>query len=131
MGADYKTAHRGILQHSSTATVAANATVYIGVAAFPVENAAMQLIPSDGVIRAMRAHASGAPGVGETFSYTLMVNGIASILTCQTVNPNEISEDLVNQVVVARGDRIDTRLVVSLNGNARYHRVAYKFIPYN
>jgi len=86
-------------------------------------------VPFDCIIDELRGNAVGAPGAGDTYTYTLMVEGAASALTCQTVNPNLESQDLVNQVSVSEDELICIRIVTSATATARLHRWSMKCIP--
>jgi len=124
MGADYKKAHRSQIFGATVGTVPPNLTVEICISGGedqPPGLRARVYVSLACVLSQLRAHSSAAPGVGETFDYTLHVNGIATALTCLTIDPNVDSNDLVNQVAIAPGDYIEMEIVTSLNAAAAYH----------
>lgn len=125
MGSDYKSAPHCTLAVQSNAAIGANLTQYIGVgcAVQANPNWASFRIPYAGILRNMYARASGAPGAGETFDYTVYINGIVTAITCQTVNPNLESDDLVNQVAVNAGDYVCVEVITSLAAAAQLHSV--------
>jgi len=71
-------------------------------------------ITRTGIIRNLYVIVNPAPGVGETFNFTLMVNGIATVLTCQIAGADVAGNDLVNAVPVVAGDTICMRCVSSV-----------------
>ena len=113
-------------------TFAANRTAHYplsGVDDFLAIGQVEQRAPFDCVISELRANTDIAPGVGETFTYTLMVESAPSALTCQTVDPNLESQDLVNEVRVNEDDRLALRLVTSAAAGLAIHRWSLKIVP--
>jgi len=107
-GADYKYSREyGILFNSGSSTVAAGLNRYYSLGqhtgAFQVEN----VVPHAGIISRLNCYSQVPPGVGESFTYTLFVNGAVTVLTCVIAGAvAQYAEDLVNEVPVQRGNRI-------------------------
>ena len=125
-GADYHAAHKKpILLNGGATGLAANSTWYFAYTANANWNRVEQVVATAMVLRHLWAHCSASPGAGETYTYTLMVNNIATALTCQTAGAvARQSQDLVNMVAVVPGDRISIRLVTSINAVVAYHSAA-------
>ena len=130
MGADYRHAHISSLLGASNGVVPANVTVYAPPAG-AVESAGIgnsqTPISINCIIDYLYVIATAAPGAGETFTYTLMVNGVASALTCQIAGAAAVpANDLVNAVQVNAGDDLCIRIVTSLNAAITYHHWSFR-----
>lgn len=70
-----------------------------------------QVISTPGKIKNLYVELSAAPGigVGDGYRFTLMRNGVATILTCTVTQPATSASDLVNEVDVVAGDYITFR----------------------
>lgn len=66
------------------------------------------LITEAGVLRYLRVE-SVAPGAGKSFTYTVMLNGVATSLEVVIANTDTSGEDITNTVSIAAGDRISLR----------------------
>lgn len=128
MGADYRKSPKGVLQYSSAGTVAVGATVYINVSGQnAVENRVSAPMPYACVIRNLFGKATAPPGVGETYTYTLFLNGIATLLTCQTAGAVLLqSSDLVNGIAIAAGDLVSIRIVTSGAAGVVRHQAGFE-----
>ena len=123
MGADYKAAHKKTIPfNGGVVGLAANSTYYFVMSANSNWNRCQQVVSTAMTLRALYGNCDAAPGVGETYTYTLMVNNIATPLTCQIAGAVATqASDLVNQVAVVPGDLLSIRLVTSLNAVVAYH----------
>lgn len=129
MGADYKREKFNIGWISTGAVQVAGSTRYQWDNwAQANEARAVFRMPFDAVIRRLRAHSSGAPGVGETYLYTFRVGAANTALTCQTVDPNVQSQDLVNQVAVNVDDLISMRIDTSVAAAAEGHKLTVEIV---
>lgn len=69
------------------------------------------LCASAGTLSHLRVEVNTAPGAGKNFTYTVMVNGVASALTCTIADANTDAEDTTHTVAIVAGDRIALRSV--------------------
>lgn len=123
MGSEYERAHRSLLFFHSDANIAANSSRFYWQNSFANDISARVLIAFAGVLSNLFCESLVAPGAGETFTYTVMINGLASALTCQTAGAVlTLSNDIVNEVAVAPGDTISIRCTTSLNAAATRHK---------
>jgi len=133
MGADYNAGRRNIIGGMERAGLAANVTVYlcpwggddwaaIGQVDIPFAIA--------GIIDHLWYETSVPPGAGETFTITIMVNGIASVVTCQIAGAvANAAQDLINAAAIAVGDTVGIRIATSLNAAVGTHRWSFRFRP--
>jgi parallel beta-helix repeat protein/putative cofactor-binding repeat protein len=99
--------------HSNT-TIGAGGTVYLGPFGQSATEAEVSVpVPFACTAKNLFAKSGVAPGAGETYTYTLMVNGAPSALTCQTVNALTTSEDLTNNISLVPGDLVSVRVATS------------------
>lgn len=68
----------------------------------------IQPIPTAGAISKLKVTLSAAP-TNQKYTFTLMVNGVASALTCDVAVAATTGEDAVNSVNVAAGDTVCIR----------------------
>jgi len=125
MGADYNPANKAIIGGCAGGQFPPNTTAYLTPIGSSANHGpqvrAEQYFPYSGIVSQLRAHIHQPPGAGETFTLTLMVNGIATALTCQIAGAVATeAADLVNQVAIAAGDYLTLRIVSSLNAAAQY-----------
>ena len=107
-------------------TVAANTTTYLGQTRNGAENQVLFRAPYSGVLERLFAYSSGAPGAGETYTYTIRINGAPTIVTCQTAGAVlTTSEDVARAVNVVAGDEISVSLVTSLNAANAWHMTSF------
>lgn len=125
MPADYRKQHQSILGGHSGNAVGAGLTRYMHPSGSNVnvnEVVNRMVMPYTGTIRNLHVRSLLPPGVGETFTYTIMINGIASTITCQTAGAAaEVSFDIVNVEAIALGDEITLRIAVSGGGANTNH----------
>lgn len=114
MGADYKHARLDDYQHHAGGNnIVAGTTSY-----FSINNFTPNILQTEvraGVtsrITHVYANVSVAPGAGEDYVFTLMINGIASAATV-TIENIETMADAAADVVINEGDRLTTRVVAS------------------
>ncbi len=131
-GADYERGLKSLILFDADTNVAAGATEYYVHGGHGANSAWLDIpVPANGVIRGMRNKATAPPGVGESYTYALMVNGFASALISQTTGAVlSRSTDLVNAAVVAEGDDICIRVVTTGGAVASRHRTGMQFIPF-
>ena len=130
MGADYEKQHRSILGAQTISAPAPNTTRYLNpggsVATLPELDARMR-IPYTCTVRNLYVRSTLAPGAGETYTYTIYLNGAPTAITCQIEGAVDVeADDLVNIVAVAAGDELTLEIAVSLNGVAAYHNYSFE-----
>ena len=126
MGADYKHSRKSMLAGIEENGTAANATVYVAPNGAIGMNAAIRAeipVPHACLLRNLYYRTQGPPGAGETFTITVMVNTIATAITTQIAGAVQVDDsDLVNNTILAAGDRVCVRIVTSLNAAVTYHK---------
>lgn len=129
MGAKYKQNKRWSDHWHAGGTVGANSTRYFsGSYLNPVELAASVPAPQNYIIEGFYCRSQLAPGAGETYTYTLMLNGLPQAMTCQTAGAAAVeSFDFQNPVAVVIGDLISVRVVTSLNAAVTVHASSLRF----
>lgn len=71
-----------------------------------------QVMPTSGTFSYLRVYLTARPGAaGDAYSFTLMVNGVATALTTTITDPGIINSDTVNTVAVVAGDLVSMRIV--------------------
>lgn len=132
MGADYRKAPKQVIGAQSGNTLIPNVTRYAnpgGSVFHAAEGDARMRIPFDCVIRLLYCRSEFPPGAGDTYTYTIMVNGIASILTAQIAGAAAVEgNDLVNAVAVAAGDELTIRVVTSVGAAQGYHLWSWEIL---
>lgn len=87
---------------------------------------AIYLVTRKGILRNLIASSSLAPGVGETFVYTVMVNGVPTALTVTISGAVQVwGSDLVNAVRVIVGDYVSLQLVTSAAASVTVHIASF------
>jgi len=140
-GADYNLrAHRvmtpgGIMQFSSGSTgIPVSTTAYL--TAFDhtttITNAYFY-VPFAARLINLHAEVNAAPGSGDSFTYTVMVDGAASALTAQIVNTAVRKADLTNEAIIpspanGTGNRVTVRVVSTSGAAVTRHRVSFGVI---
>ena len=129
MGADYKKALKSILPFSSGTNVAANAAFYFCVGDVSGTATLIRIIiTTAGVLSRMYTYSGVAPGAGETFDYTVMINGLEVALATQHAGAVQRTDsDLVDQIAVVPEDEINIRIVTSLNAAVTRHQATLEF----
>lgn len=70
-----------------------------------------QVVSAAGNIKNLRIVLAAAPSAGDSFAFTLMLNGSPTGLTCTVSNTDTTASDMVNEVAVVAGDTISLRVV--------------------
>lgn len=115
-----------LLFGSGVATIPANSTRYIGCSEqagmiVSVPNASEAdilvnyLVTRSGILDNLVAHTTLAPGAGQTYTYTVRINGAPTAITCTISGAVSLNaNDLVNNARVVVGDRVTLQVVTSL-----------------
>jgi hypothetical protein len=116
-----------LLLSTSGATVAAGSTVYIGPGYASAGEIAFRA-PYTGVLRNLRPNSENVPGAGETFVYTLRVNGSDTAVTCTTSGAGSSgSTDSTHSVPVVANQVISVKLVTSAGANVCPHWASLEY----
>jgi hypothetical protein len=120
---------------SGSDTVAAGATAYLGLGvASALEKDARFYPTRKAKALRLRCAAADAPGVGESFTYTLRVGGVDTALTCTTTGSNTDSEDAVHlaplpsPVGANTAARYSLKVVASGGAAVCTHRATVEFV---
>ena len=88
-------------------------------------------MPFDGVISRLYCISALPPGAGESFVYTLRVNGADSILTATISGAVDTqAQDLTNTVSVSAGDLLNMKIVTSGTATVTYHMISFEVRPF-
>ena len=129
MGADYKkTDKSSIICQTTLGGISTNTTQYLGTNSMAGANGNAEFpVPFNGAIEAIFAHSALAPGAGETFEYTLILNGVPQAQACQIAGAvQQDNNDEANPILVVEGDLISVRVVTSLNAAVAVHSVGLR-----
>lgn len=132
-GGDYQVAGPGAVNFaagrdvqffsSAGSTIAPGATRYMTAvddfAALPVQ---MPMVPRATHALEMIVQCGTVPGAGQTFTYTLMINGVASALTAVIADTGSFQTVGRGPVSVAKGDALSVRVVASASAALSTHR---------
>lgn len=89
------------------------------------------LVTHTGLLSNLMAYVTAPPGVGQTFVYTVRVNGTPTTITCTIAGAvNRLGSDLVNTAKVVVGDRITVQVVASVTATATKHYTCINFGVY-
>jgi len=120
-----------MIPFGTESSIAAGVTRYIGVGlSWAATEANVQhRIPFNARIKRMFTHAGGAPGVGESFEYTLRVNGADTSLTVTVSDTDTDGENLTDEVIVDAGDLLSVKIVTSGGASSVIHTVSVEVDP--
>lgn len=82
------------------------------------------IVTRGGLLKNLVAGVQGTPGVGQTYVYTVRINGIPTAITCTIAAGQTTASDLVNTAYVVVGDRVTLELVTSAAAGVRTHTVS-------
>lgn len=104
---------------NSAAGIAAGTTAFVGVGVTDTVSATnvASVIPIAGTVSKLYAFSSASPGVGQTYTITLLVNEGATAITATISGAGTTATDLVNSVGIAASDRLEFRVVTSAGAN--------------
>lgn len=111
------------------ATVGAGATQYMGDGAASATEADVQFrVPFACKVYNLYTQSSSGPVGGETFTYTLMKNGVAQALTCQTTGASTQGSDtdITHAISFAAGDLLSVRVVTSGGAAVVRHNAGFE-----
>ena len=86
------------------------------------------LVTRPGILRNLFVKSNSAPGAGQSYTYTVRVNGVNTALTATISGAAQyFNTDLVNTVPVNVGDRIIVQIVTSVTATACVHSASVDF----
>lgn len=120
------------LNFSTPTTIAANSTVYIGPTGTSTTDQQIRwMAPFNCVVQEFHVIMNSAPGSGQTYTYTLSVNGSATALTGSVTGTGVFELDVVNgtQVGISKGNGFTLKLATSAASGVAYHSGFLKILP--
>lgn len=119
MGADYEKSHRSIIGGFTATNIGANLTRY----AFPYgspplvpEIDARMVMPFSCILTRYWVRSTLAPGAGETYDITVLLNGVPTLLTLQIAGAVDVQAGPdVDMVAITADDELSIEVVTSLN----------------
>ena len=112
-------------------TVAAGETKYIGYGVAGDAFSSALVMSRAGTIKNLYLYSiGGAPGVGQTYTATMMLNNVAQTLTC-TISGTATNKgsDTTNSFTVLADQRISLRIVASGGATTSAFTLGFTFIP--
>lgn len=110
---------------NSGVPVTAGKTLYIGTILDSSESAVRIPMPAV-TITELYVACSTAPGSNQTFTYTVMKNGVATALSAQISGSGVSSSDTGESISFSAGDTLSVRVVTSAAAATAYHSYAIK-----
>lgn len=102
-------------------TASAGATVYIAFGASSAEANMSMPVPMAFTATRLYASVGTAPGVGQSFTYTLRKNGADTTITFSIGGASTTGNDTAHTVAFLAGDLVDVKLVGSAGAAAAFH----------
>lgn len=87
------------------------------------------VIPTDGVIKNLRVNGANSPGVGKSYTFTLVKNGVDTALVATLSGTNTTASDLSDTVSVSAGDTAYWRVDPSGTPTAFRASIGAEFAP--
>lgn len=126
------TSDRYAMSQSSVTTVAAGSTVYIGSAGAQAGVSDSLILPGrEAVVAGLKAKVPVAPGVGESFIYTVFKNGVATAMTGSLTGSN-VDLDIpptVGAFLISPTDAVTVKLEASSGAQVTRHNIALVIEP--
>ena len=126
------TSDRYAMSQSSVTTVAAGSTVYIGSAGAQAGVSDSLILPGrEAVVAGLKAKVPVAPGVGESFIYTVFKNGVATAMTGSLTGSN-VDLDIpptVGAFLISPTDAVTIKLEASSGAQVTRHNIALVIEP--
>jgi len=72
---------------------------------------------------------NAAPGAGETFTYTVMKNGVATALTVAISGASATKANVATDVAFAQDDDLSVKIVTSSGAAVTKHKATLKYTP--
>lgn len=114
---------KGVFSGRTVGGIGVSVTTYIGLWDSTTEADSYIIAPVAGVLRNLRVRADGTAGAGQSFTYTVRVNGVDSPVTTSVSGASDITgHDTTRSVSVAAEDVITVKLVTSGAASTRKHQ---------
>lgn len=113
----------------SLTTVAAGATTYLTHLGQGSLGAAPYIVDKPGAVARIRVNVPTAPGVGQTFTYTLMVNGVATSMNFAISGTDTEATYTLNNSLLSILDELELRLVASAGAAVTTHSFSVSIEP--
>lgn len=121
---------KSTLQGSSLlTTIAANTTRYVGLGIHTGAYLTSLVMPYSGTLKNLYVYtASGAPGAGQSYTFTLMVNNAETSITCAiSGDASSSANDTTHTANVTAGQRVALKCVFSSGAAANYVNFALEY----
>ena len=120
---------QAIFGSSLGTSVAAGETKYIGTHLAAAAYTSAFLLSYAGTIKNLYVYSNGSPGVGETYTYTLMKDNVAQTVTCEIASGANQSSDTSHSFTVNAGQRVSLRIVSSASAAGTTVQFSFQFEP--
>lgn len=124
MGADYKKQQKSLVHGGCYGNLAANTTEWIPLSGPRFrgnELDSRQVIPFACRLTNLNVRSSLPPGGADTFTYTVMVNGLASALNLVITGAAVVAGPNLSIVAITAGDEVDLRIISSATAQIATH----------
>lgn len=101
-------------------------TLYLGTFDDGTESRVSIPMPGGRAVQ-LNVRSSTAPGAGESFTYTVVKNGIDTSMTVTVSESDQEGTTADNQVTCSTGDRISLKVVTSAGAATAYHRYSLRY----
>ena len=120
---------QSISGYSYGATVAAGETKYIGHGLGTSAYTVGFVFACAGTIRNLYVYSGGSPGVGQTYTCTLMKDNVAQSVTCTIPETGNFASDTTHSFSVSAVQRVSLRFVASAGAASTVVQFAFQFEP--
>lgn len=116
---------------NGSSTVAAGATVNLGPGGYQAGAANVNAwqLPKAGYITGFQVKATTGPGIGQTYTYTVLKNGVATTMVGSTTGAQGNTTSVGPPIAVVANDNVELQIVVSGGANAGNHKFSIIYEP--
>lgn len=118
-----------IMDYGVTTITAGQTLYYAGGIAGATAYGPSYCFPCAGTIKNLYVYAGGSPGVGQTYTCTLMKDNSAQTVTCTVVEGANTANDVTHSFTVAAGNRVSLRVVASASAATTAINHGFEFDP--
>jgi len=124
----YNPPRNNLLAYTTVGTVLAATTTYMGANANQAnEFSTFVVVGIAGSVTRMYVASTGAPGVGETFTYTLRKNQADTALSATISGAASVSEETFGAITFSKNDTIAVKLTTSAAAAVEAHRLVIEY----